>query len=73
MYQKILSLLSSSAIRGQVLSDNRFHMMIVDDQFETLARELTTLASYRPNSCDLMFQKMTEIDEDGDELVIAHV
>lgn len=72
MYDRILSLLKSSAIRGQVLGDNRFHMLIVDDQFEMLARELTTLASNRPNSCDLMFQKMTEIDEDSD-LAVAHV
>lgn len=73
MYQKILSLLKSSAIRGQVLGDNRFHMMIVDEQFEMLAMELTALAQNRPNSCDLAPNWVTEIDEDGDELVIAHV
>jgi hypothetical protein len=43
MKSQIISLLRSSAIRGQVLGDNRFHMLIVDEQFESIATALATL------------------------------
>jgi len=47
MKSQIISLLRSSAIRGQVLGDNRFHMLIVDEQFESIT---TTLAPLCLNS-----------------------
>lgn len=43
MHQKILNTLASYAFRGQFLSDNRFHNYISDDQFESLAAELSLM------------------------------
>lgn len=73
MYDKILSLLKSSAIRGQFLSDNRFHMLIVDDQFEQLASDIiATLATFIPSPREKVIYDCI-FSEGSDEPIIAHV
>lgn len=67
MYEKILSLLSSSAIRGQVLGDNRFHMLIVYEQLAELAEAISQLLP--PTPCP----PVENPDVDSDDFQCAHV
>ena len=49
MKEVILAVLKKAANRTQVLGDNRMHDLIVDDDFEALAEELSKLYFDRGN------------------------
>ena len=79
MYPKILSILRSNAIFGQILSDNRYHSLIRDDQMEAVAAEILVAVCNAPLEGDekslygWTVLKGENVDIDEDDLMVAHV